>query len=144
MTHRDSRTTRLKEYITEVLQWASLYRAVDTDGQTVDALLSELRDIAAAERFFQQAVEQRGIPQKITLDGYAASHEAIAELRDEDTLPLDLAVRTSKGFKRFDYAAVTISGIELVHQIKKGQFDVSAICAPQTRIPQVWKAVLAA
>jgi hypothetical protein len=38
----------------------------------------------------------------------------------------------------------TLTGIELVHQIKKNQFDVSAVCSPQTRTPQVWEAVLAA
>ena len=48
------------------------------------------------------------------------------------------------GFKRFDYATITITGIELVHQIKKSQFDISALCSPQTRTPQVWEAVLAA
>jgi len=48
------------------------------------------------------------------------------------------------GFKCFDHATITIAGIELIHQIKKSQFDVSAVCSPQTRMPQVWEAVLAA
>jgi len=48
------------------------------------------------------------------------------------------------GFKRFDHTAITITGIELVHQIQKQQFDMSALCAPCTRTPHVWEAVLAA
>jgi len=48
------------------------------------------------------------------------------------------------GFKRFDHAARTLSGIELVHQMKKGQFDIAALCSPQTRAPQMWESVLAA
>ena len=48
------------------------------------------------------------------------------------------------GFKRFAHAAITISGIELVYQIKKKQFDTSMLCAPLTRTPQVWEAVLGA
>lgn len=44
-------------------------------------------------------------------------------------------VRLILGFKRFDHAAITITGIELVHQIQKGQFDVLAICSPRTRTP---------
>ena len=48
------------------------------------------------------------------------------------------------GFKRFDHAATTLSGIEFIHQIKKGQFNVSVLCPPQFRIPQIWEAVLAA
>jgi len=47
------------------------------------------------------------------------------------------------GFKRFAHAAITISGIELVHQIKKGQFDVSTLCSSGAHTPQVWEAVLA-
>jgi transposase-like protein len=112
----------------------------------------------------QQAIERRGVPQKITLDGYAASHEAVAELQEEEAVPSDLQVRTNRylnniieqdhrrvkqpvrpmrRFKRFVHAAITFSGIELVHKIKKGQFDVSTICAPQTGTPQMWETVLA-
>jgi len=146
-------------------KWSYLYRSVDKEGQTIDFLLSEHRDITAATRFFVQAVAKRGVPQKITLDGYAASHAAGAALQEDNLLPSTLIVRTNRylnnlieqdhrrvkqrvrpmlGFKRFDYAAITISGIELVHQIKKGQFDVSALCVPRARTPQVWEVVLAA
>ncbi len=146
-------------------KWTYLYRSVDKEGHTVDFLLSAHRDKAAAKRFFQQAIKKRGIPEKVTLDGYAASHRAIDELRDEGVLPPELTVRTNRyinngieqdhrrvkqrvrpmlGFKRFDSAVVTLAGIELVHQIKKGQFDVSALCSPHARTPQVWETVLAA
>ena len=33
-------------------------------------------------------------------------------------------------FKRFAHATVTIGGIELLHQIKKHHFDLSALCGP--------------
>jgi transposase-like protein len=146
-------------------KWGYWYRAVDKVGQTIDFLLSEHRDIAVAKRFFEQAIEKRGVPEKITLDGYAASHEAVTELQEEDILPADLTVRANKyfnnvieqdhckvkhrvrpmlGFKRFDHAGVTLTGIELAHQIQKCQFDLSAICSPGGRTPQVWEAVLAA
>ncbi len=48
------------------------------------------------------------------------------------------------GFKCFTHATVTISGIELVHQIKKNQFDLSTLRVSPLRTPQVWEAVLAA
>jgi transposase-like protein len=83
-------------YIQVKGHWAYLYRAVDKEGQTVDFLLSERRDMTAAKRFFAQAVEKRGVPQKITLDGSAASHEAVAELQEEGTLPEELTVRTNQ------------------------------------------------
>ncbi len=152
-------------YIKVKGQWVYLYRAVDRAGQTIDFLLSARRDIAAAKHFFEQAIEKRGVPEKITLDGYAASHQAVAELQHDGKLPQHLIVRTNRylnnlieqdhrrvkqrvrpmlGFKRFDHAAVTIAGVELAHQIKKCQFDLSALCSPEARAPQVWEAVLAA
>ena len=116
-------------------RWRLRRLGSDKVGQTIDFLLSEHRDIAAAKRFFKQAIGKRGVPEKITLDGYAASHVAVAELQEEDVLPAELTVRTSKylnnvieqdhrrvkqrvrlmlGFKRFDFATLTISGIELI------------------------------
>jgi transposase-like protein len=42
-----------------------LYRAVDKLGQTVDFLLSDRRDIAAAKRFFSNAMKNHGTPRVI-------------------------------------------------------------------------------
>jgi transposase-like protein len=146
-------------------QWKYLYRAVDKQGNTVDFLLSGLRDIGAAKRFFTRAIDKQGAPEKVTVDGYAATHSAIAELKKSGMLPPRVLVRTSKylnnlieqdhrrvkqriypmlGFKRFENALVTISGIELAHKIRKGQFDTSAINQQGLRAQQVWEAVLAA
>ena len=43
-------------------KWSYLYRSVDKEGHTVDFLLSEHRDIAAAKRFFERAVTKHGVP----------------------------------------------------------------------------------
>jgi len=115
--------------------WVYLYRGVDKEGQTIDFYLSERRDVTAAKRFLQRANEKRGVPQKITLDGYAASHVAVGELQEEGMLPAKLLVRRNRylsnvieqdhrrvkqrvrpilGFKRFAHATITIAGIELV------------------------------
>ncbi len=152
-------------YIRVKGKWTYLYRAVDKQGQTVDFLLSEKRDIAAAKRFFIKAIENNEAPQKITLDGYEASHTAVSELKAEGVLSGGVEVRTSKylnnlveqdhrrvkqryypmlGFKSFNNAAVTLSGIELAQKIKKGQFDTSAVHQAGAGVPQVWEAVLAA
>jgi putative transposase len=49
-------------------KWTYLYRAVDRDGQTLDFMLSQSRDAAAARRFFKQAVSINGIPDRIVID----------------------------------------------------------------------------
>jgi hypothetical protein len=116
---------------------ANLYRAVDKQGHTVDSLLSERRDVAAAERFFSKALENHATPRVITLDAYAASHRAIQELKSAGTMPRRVRIRSSQylnntveqdhrrvkqrirpmlGFKRFETAAKTLSGIELAEK----------------------------
>lgn len=152
-------------YIRVKGRWTYLYRAVDKQGKTVDFLLSEHRDIAAAKRFFTQVIYKYGPPEKITVDGYPATHTAIACLKAKEILPQSTKVRTSKylnnlieqdhrrvkqriypmlGFKRFSNAAIVVSGIELIHKIRKGQFDASKVGQSSVRVTQMWKAVLSA
>lgn len=58
--------------------WCYLYRAIDRDGNLVDSMLSEHRDMEAAKRFFTQAREVVGHrPNRVTTDGYDAYPRAI-------------------------------------------------------------------
>lgn len=77
-------------------RWTYLYRAVDRQRLTVDFLLSEHRDVAAAEQFFIRAIERYGAPERITLDGYPATHSAVAGLKKSGVLRSQTQVRTSK------------------------------------------------
>ena len=61
-------------------KWAYLYRAVDRDGQTLDFMLSERRDTAAARRFFKRAVDQNGIPDRIAIDKSGANLAGLQSL----------------------------------------------------------------
>jgi len=74
-------------------KWCYLYRAVDWAGRTVDFRVSAKRDVAAAKAFFRRAIRNQGPPQAITLDGYAASHRAVRELKAEGLLPADTKLR---------------------------------------------------
>ena len=121
--------------------WVYLYRAVDKAGQTVDFILSRNRDVNAAKSFLRSAMKNARVPTKIKLDAYVASHRAVREMKETDELSQRVRVRSSQylnnlieqdhrrvkqrirpmlGFKRFENAAVTISGIELAEKIKKG------------------------
>jgi transposase-like protein len=147
-------------------RWVYLYRAVDRDGNTVDFRLSRKRDVAAAKAFLRKALKTQGrAPLSITLDGYAASHRAVREMPAEDMIWKDTKLRSSKylnnmieqdhrgvksriapmlGFKIFKRAAVTIAGIELLHRIRKGQFDLCRLGVQGQAAPAIWTAVLAA
>ena len=83
-------------YIKVKGRWTYLYRAVHKQGRTVNFLLSERRDIAAAKRFFRNTIKNNGIPRVVTLDAYAASHRAIAELKSVGTVPRRVRIRSSK------------------------------------------------
>jgi|RhiMetdeSRZDD1v2_1073273.scaffolds.fasta_scaffold953140_1 transposase-like protein len=82
-------------YIKVKSQWRYLYRAVGKQGQTVDFLLSKNRDKTAAVRFFKKAIGNNEVPEKLTLDGSRASHQAVAELKAEGALSAQTLVRAS-------------------------------------------------
>jgi transposase, IS6 family len=73
------------------------YRAVDRAGKTVDFRLSARRDVAAANAFFAKAIRSQGLaPKTIALDGYAASHRAVREMKINKLLPESTTLRSSK------------------------------------------------
>ena len=147
-------------------EWTYLYRAVDGEGQTVDFRLSARRDVAAAKAFFRKAIKGQGSdPGTITLDGYAASHRAVREMKADGQMPQGTKVRSSKylnnlieqdhrgvklrlgpmlGFKWFITASIVIAGIELLRRIQKGQFNLGLLRLKDRSAPAVWSAVLSA
>jgi transposase-like protein len=109
--------------------------------------------------------KQHGAPRVITLDGYAASHRAVAKLKTSGMLPSRVRVRSCKyvnnvieqdhrrikqrirpmlGFKRFETAAMTIRGIELAEKRKKQQFNLGPLIGKAITAPEMWAVVLAA
>jgi len=146
-------------------RWVYLYRAVDKAGQTVDFFLSRNRDVNAAKSFLRSAMKNTRVPTKITLDAYAASHRAVREMQEDGELPCRVKLRSSQylnnmveqdhrrvkqrirpmlGFKRFDNAVVTISGIELAEKVKKGQFKTGKLGGCDATMTELWNAALAA
>src|SRR5262245_40840355 len=126
-------------------QWYYLYRAVDKTGQTMDFLLTEHRDEAAALRFLKKALRRHGVPEKLTIDGSAANEAAIKRYNAEHGTAMVLrqskyfnnmveqehrgvkrVTRPMLGLKSFEAAQDTLVGIELMHMIKKRQMREEA------------------
>jgi transposase-like protein len=153
-------------YIKVQGEWVYLYRAVDAAGWTADFRLSRRRDVAAAKAFFRKALKCQGPARRsITLDGYAASHRAVREMKTARELPEAVKLRSSKylnnvieqyhrgikartgpmlGSNRFNAAAITLAGIELLRRIYKRQFDLSKLRITGGTAPEIWNRVLEA
>jgi putative transposase len=130
-------------YIKVKGEWVYLYRAVDKYGKTIDFLLTKQRDKKAARRFLNKAIGRHGVPDKITIDGSDANASAITSYNDDhgtsiairqrkylnniveqDHRGVKRVTRPMLGFKAFDAAQNTLTGIELMRMIKKKQMGL--------------------
>lgn len=72
-------------YIKVKGKWCYLYRAIDRFGNLVDSMLSEKRDMEAAQAFFTSATAlAQKPPARVTTDGHTAYPRAIAEVLGAD------------------------------------------------------------
>ncbi|MBL0407224.1 IS6 family transposase [Microvirga aerilata] len=129
--------------------WMYLYRAIDSNRDTVEFWFSERRNLAAAKRFMRKALSRHGRPERIVIDGSQTNREAIlacdmeSRLRDrsrcklkpmqirqsaylnnrieQDHRAVKRRVRPMLGFKSMNSARAILSGIEMVHMMRKGQ-----------------------
>ncbi len=131
-------------YIKVKKQWVYLYRAVDSEGNTLDFWLSSTRDGEAVRRFFLTtlAASHTAEPRVINVDKNAAYPKAFNELKAEGHLPASCELRHVKylnnlieqdhrfikrltkpgmGFFSFETAWRTLQGYEMMNMIRKGQ-----------------------
>ena len=138
------RSWRMDEtYIKVSGKWKYLYRAVDRD--TVDFLLTAKRDLAAARRFLERAINLHELPETITYEKSGANTAAIQSVKkdacvdivmrqnkylnnivEQDHRAIKRITRPMLGFKSFWSARIIIAGIEIMHMIRKGQMDYPA------------------
>ncbi|MGO1164042.1 IS6 family transposase [Brucella sp. C7-11G] len=133
-------------YIKVKGKWTYLYRAVDRDGQTLDFMLSEHRNLGAARRFFRKAIAINGIPNKILIDKSGANLvgaqainnilkitgsgkpieilqvKYLNNILEQDHRFIKRITKHMLGFKAFHSTSATIAGIEVAHMIRKQQF----------------------
>jgi transposase-like protein len=130
-------------------QWRYLYRAIDSNGDTVEYWFSERRNLAAAKRFLRKALKRHGRPERIVIDGSQTNREAILSCDTTDRLqdrsrrqlkPIRIRqsaylnnrieqdhraikrrIRPMLGFKTMNSARVILGGIEMVHMMRKQQ-----------------------
>src|SRR5215217_7164982 len=94
---RPNRSWRVDEtYVKVAGNWAYLYRAVDSDGETIEFMLSPKRDLIAAKLFLRLALSGGASPPRvINVDGHPAYPSADAELKQSGDLARGCHCRTS-------------------------------------------------
>jgi len=121
-----------------------LYRAVDSTGQTIDFLLTDRRDAAAAKRFFRRALLNEGdlMPRVINVDKNPAYPRAVEDLKQEGAIRSSCRLRQgkylnnvveqdhrnvkrrtwlAKGYGSLATAWRTLRGIEAMDMVRKGR-----------------------
>jgi putative transposase len=129
--------------------WRYLYRAIDSNGDTIEFWFSERRNLTAAKRFLRKALKRHGRPERIVIDGSQTNREAILSCDTDDRLqdrarrdlkPIRIRqsaylnnlieqdhraikrrIRPMLGFKSAGSARIILSGIEMVHMMRKQQ-----------------------
>jgi len=124
--------------------WTYLYRAIDSQGDTIDFMLSPKRDLLAARQFLRLALWRSGAmhPRVINVDGHPAYARAIADLKqsgelgqrcrcrpvaylnnivEQDHRFIKRRIAASLWFRSVKGALNTIAGYESMHMIRKGQ-----------------------
>ena len=142
------------------------FTAVDREGRTVNFRLSTGRDVVAAKAFFRKAIKSHGLlARAITLDGYAASHRVVREMKansglrtirrcarpkylnnliEQDHCGVKLRIGPMLGFKLFRTAAITIAGIEPLRRIGRRTNKKNKLRHKDRSASDIWNAVLAA
>ena len=121
-------------------KWTYLYRAVDSNDDTIDFYLSKTRDIKGANSFFMKVLKASNSihSRVITVNKNPVYMALIPELKikqkaslrqvkylnniiEQDHRFIKKKVKYLLGFKSFKTAKKTLAGIEAMHMIKKGQ-----------------------
>ncbi|MBT2736569.1 IS6 family transposase [Bacillus sp. ISL-7] len=125
-------------------EWMYLYRAVDSEGNTIDFYLRKNRNAQSAKCFFKKALASSHVssPRMITVDKNPAYPVAIQELQEEKSMPSGTQIRQQKylnniieqdhrfikkrvrsmlGLKSFRTAKKILSGMDAMHMLQKKQ-----------------------
>ena len=132
-------------YIKVKAEGVYLYGTVDKEGATVDFLLTRRRNKLAAHKFVLKAISNNGCPKVVNIDKSGANKEAIRTYNkrsikririrqckylnnrvEADHRFIKWHTQNMLGFKSFESASRTLTGIEIIRMIKKGQVVLPA------------------
>ncbi len=135
-------------------RWTYVYRAIDEDGQAVDAYFSERRNSKAAQTFFERAIDETGMrPERVTTDRakcYPPALRAVlpdAEHRtskylnnslERDHQHLKQRLCSMRGFKNAFAADILCRGHALIRNLRNGFSQLTTAVPPALRLAWAW------
>jgi transposase, IS6 family len=140
-------------YVKVAGRWVYLYRAIDQDGQVIDVLVSEKRDLAATRRFFIRALEHGRCPTEVTTDRAPAYPQVIDELIpaachvsehyannpvEADHGRLKARLRPMRGLKRLRSARVISAGHAFVQNLRRGHYELGVDIDQRHRLTAIF------
>ncbi len=134
-----------------------LFRAIDDQGQIVDVYLSDRRDTAAVQRFFEGAMATSGItPTRVTTDKAkcyppalrvvlpTAQHRTSKYLNnglERDHQHLNGRVRSMRRFKTTGSASNFCQGHAVIRNLACGFSSLTTEVPPRQRLATAWSAL---
>ena len=135
-------------YVKVAGRWRYVYRAIDQFGQVIDVFVSPRRDVKAARRFFERAIDTtKRAPVEVITDKAAAYPAMLEELLpgawhrtdrsannhiEADHGRLKARLRPMRGLKQDRSARVIIAGHAFVQNLRRGHYEL-AVEAPVNR-----------
>ena len=135
---------RDETYIKVKGKWTYYYRAIDKFGKTLDFMLAEHRDEAAATAFVTRVIGNNGFSDRVVIDKIGDNLAGVQNMNrllnlngwfwlievlqvkylnniiEQDHRFIKKLTRQMKAFKS---ASATLEGIEVAHMIRKRQFE---------------------
>ena len=133
---------------------AYIYRAIDQDGQVVDAYFSERRNAVAARAFFERAIAATEVaPERVTTDRSKCYPPALRSVLpgvdhrrskylnnglERDHSHLKQRLYSMRGFKRDTSADVLARGHALLRNLRGGFSSLTVNVPPHLRLATAW------
>jgi len=134
--------------------WTYIYRAIDQDGQVVDAYFSTRRNAGAAQAFFERALAETGVmPTRVTTDKAKCYPPALRTVLpgvehwtskylnnglERDHGHFKQRIRSMRGFKQSASADLLARGHALIQNLRNGFSTLTAAITQQLRLTTAW------
>ena len=143
-------------YIKVKGKWVYLYRSLGRDGNLIDTMLSETRDMEAAKRFFRGAKKVTGVtPDRVTTDKHPSYPRAISttlgkrvthrsnqylnNYTEQSHRPIKQRYYPMRGFGNFEFASQFCRGFEETRNCFRISNKIKYTAAQKRNIRQIKK-----